>query len=178
MKITGFSRVAKEKIIAEIEKELKARSSFFITRHDTVAADKMDKLRAKLRGTKARYLTVKHTLGHKAFERAKITGFAEQLKGGCGIAFTDGDPATASKTLVEFAKENESFKVQAGYLNGQVLASEQIKVLAMLPSREVMLAKVLGGMQAPVSGFVGVLAGTLRKVVTALDAIAKKKANG
>ena len=178
MKATGFSRVSKEKIIGEIEKELKKKPTFFVTRHDRVAADRMDKLRAKLRGVKSRYFTVKNTLGKKAFERANIQGFSDHIQGGCGIAFAEGDPAFSSKILVEFAKENESFKVQAGYLNGQLVGMEQVKVLAMLPSREVMLARVIGGMQAPISGFVSVLAGTLRKVVTALDALAKKKAGG
>ena len=60
-------------------------------------------------------------------------------------------------------------------MNGQVMGMDQIKTLASLPSREVLLARVLGGMQTPVSRFVGVLAGTLRKMVTVLDAIAKKK---
>ncbi len=178
MKTTGFSRVSKEKIISEIEKELKAKTTFFVTRHDTVSADKMDKLRAKLRGSKARYFTVKNTLGKKALERAKIQGLDEHMAGGCGFTFTQGDPVPASKTLVEFAKANESFKVQAGWLEGKLVSKEQVQFLASLPSREVMLARVVGGMQAPISGFVGVLAGTLRKVVTALDAIAKKKGNG
>ena len=89
----------------------------------------------------------------------------------------DGHEANM-KTLVEFAKENESFKVEAGFLSGKLVSKEQVKVLATLPSREVMLARVVGGIQAPISGFVGVLAGTLRKVVTAFDAIAKKKSNG
>ena len=178
MKTTGLSRVSKELIIAEIEKELKAHPTFFITQHDQVAASKIDKLRAKLRMSQTRYLVVKNTLGQKAFERAKLKEVSEQIQGACGIAFTSGDPAVSSKALMDFAKENESFKVQAGYLSGRLVSAEQVKVLASLPSREVMIARVLGGMQAPISGFVGVLAGTLRKVVTALDAIAKKKSNG
>ena len=178
MKTTGFSRVSKESIISEIEKEIKKHPTFFITRHESVPAAKIDKLRAKLRATQARYFVVKNTLGHKAFERAKIKGVAEYIQGACGIAFSGGDPVLSSKALMEFGKENETFKVQAGYLNGQLVGAEQVKVLAMLPSREVMLARVVGGIQAPISGFVSVLAGTLRKVVTALDAIAKKKTNG
>ena len=178
MKITGFSRVSKESIISEIEKEIKKRTTFFVMRHDAVPAAKLDKLRTRLRGVQARYLVVKNTLGQKAFERAKIKGVSEHIQGACGIAFSSGDPVLSSKALMEFAKENEGFKVQTGYLNGQLVGAEQVKVLAMLPSREVMLARVVGGMQAPISGFVSVLAGTLRKVVTALDAIAKKKTNG
>ncbi len=175
MKTTGFSRVSKELIIGEIEKEIKKRPTFFITRHDAVAANKIDKLRVKLRLSQSRYLVVKNTLGQKAFERAKLEQFSEHVHGACGIAFTSGDPALSSKVLTEFAKENENFKIQAGCLNGQFLGADQIKFLASLPSREVMLSKVLGTLQAPITGFVSVLAGTLRKFVNVVDAIQKKK---
>ena len=177
MKTTGFSRVSKESIISEIEKELKKRPTFFIVNHDKVPSNKLDKLRTRLRTSQSRYFVVKNTLGQKAFERMKLTEYSEHIKGACGIAFITGDAAASSKTLMEFSKENENFKVQAGSLNGRLVGLDQIKVLASLPSREVMLSKVLGTMQAPISGFVGVLAGTLRKVVTALDAIAKQKSN-
>ena len=178
MKTTGFSRVSKESIIAEIEKEIKKRPTFFVARHDSVPGEKIDKLRAKLRASETRYLVVKNTLGQKAFERAKLKDVSRHIQGACGIAFTGGDPVLSSKTLMDFSKENETFKVQMGFLNGQLVGLEQIKILAMLPSREVMLARVAGTLQAPILGFVQVLAGTLRKVVTALDAIAKKKTNG
>ena len=65
MKVTGYSRVSKESIIKEIEKELKSRDTFFILRHDTVSATKMDKLRSKLRAGHTRYFSVKNTLGQK-----------------------------------------------------------------------------------------------------------------
>jgi len=175
MKATGLSRVSKDIIIREIEKELKSRDTFFIARHDSVPAADIDKLRAKLRVSKTRYFVLKNTLGQKALERAKLTQFAEYIQGACGFAFSSGDPALSSKALMEFAKENENFKVQAAYLHGQVVSADRVKVLASLPSREVLLSRMLGGMQAPISGFVGVLAGTLRKFVNVVDAIAKKK---
>ena len=175
MKTTGFSRVSKEHIISEIEQELKKRPTFFVVRHDKVAADKIDKLRSKLRSSQTRYLVVKNSLGQKAFERAKMKDISEHIQGACGIAFTGGDPVLSSKTLMEFAKENEAFKVQAGFLGGRLVSAEQVKFLAGLPSREVILARLFGQMQAPVSSFVNVLAGTLRQLVTVIDAIQKKK---
>jgi large subunit ribosomal protein L10 len=176
VKTTGFSRVSKDIIIKEVEKELKNRSVFFVARHDTVPAANIDKLRAKLRASQTRYLVVKNTLGQKAFEKANLQVVSEHIHGACGIAFTSGDPAATSKALMEFTKDNPSFKVQVGYLHGQVMSADQVKVLASLPSREVMLARVVGQMQAPISQFVGVLASTVRQVVNVLDAIAKKKA--
>lgn len=178
MKVTGYSRVSKDLIIKEIEKELKKGEPFFVVRHDAVPATNIDKLRAKLRGSKTRYLVVKNTLGQKAFERAKLKEISETIQGACGIAFTSGDAVAPSKVLMDFAKENETFKVQAGFMQGKLMSVDQIKVLANLPSREVLLAKVVGGMQAPISGFVNVLSGTLRKFVNVMDAIAKKKSQG
>ena len=176
MKATGFSRVSKEAIIKEIEKEVKSRPTFFIASQGTLAANVLDKLRANLRKVDGRYLVVKNSLGRKAFERTKLNDFSSFLKTDtCGIAFVSGDAATSSKVLMDCSKEFPVFKVQAGYLDGRTLGSEQIKVLASLPSREVLLAKLFGQMQAPVSRFVGVLANTLRSAVNVLDQIAKKK---
>ena len=177
MKATGLSRTSKDMIIKEVEKELKAHPIFFVTQHGTVSATSMDKLRSKLRQSKARYLVVKSSLGQKAFEKANLKEIAGTFSGACGITFTSGDPVAPCKVLVDFAKENEKFKIQTGYLNGQIVNAEQIKALASLPSREVLLARVAAGIQAPISGFVQVLAGTLRKMVTVLDAIAKQKGN-
>ncbi len=176
MKVTGLSRVSKDIIIAQIEKDLKDSPSFFVTQHGTLSATALDKLRAKLRPTHTRYVVVKNTLGRKALERAKLANFAGEFSGSCGIAFAGEDSIAPSKVLVEFAKENEVFKIQSAYLNGEQVGVQQVKTLASLPSREVLIAKVVGGVQAPLSRFVGVLAGTVRKVVTVFDAIAKKKA--
>ncbi|MBI3252759.1 MAG: 50S ribosomal protein L10 [Candidatus Omnitrophica bacterium] len=176
MKATGFSRVSKERIIGEIQKELKERPLFFVAEHGRVPASTMDKLRVKLRQSRARYLVIKNSLGRKAFEREKLAAeFSEAMKGSCGIAFSSGDPVASSKILVEFAKENEAFKIRGGFMNGRVMGLDQIKTLASLPSREVLLARVARGMQAPISRLAGVLAGTVRKVVNVLDAIKKLK---
>lgn len=175
MKETGLSRVSKNLVIAEIEKEIKKRSGFFVTKHSRVAAIAMDKLRVKLRKVDSRYLAVKGSLARKALKNTGLETLTDKFAGASGIAFTGADPVASSKVLVEFSKQNENFKLEAGFVNGQVISLEQIKVLANLPSREVLISRVLGAMQAPVSRFVGVLAGTLRKMVTVLDAVAKKK---
>ena len=171
----GFSRLSKDLIIRQLEKELKDRPCFFIAEHGSLSAAALDSLRARLRNGKARYFVTKQSLGRIALERANLKEVSAKLAGNSGFAISSGDPALASKLLMDFAKENENFKVQAGYMNGRIMGVDEIKVLASLPSREVLLARVAGGMKAPISNFVGVLAGTLRKVVTVLDAIAKQK---
>lgn len=175
MKATGFSRVSKENIISEIEKELKSRPVFFVVQHSTVSATALDGLRAKLRKAGTRYLAAKGSLGRKAFERAKLPEFAESLEGACGFAFSGNDPVAPSKVLSDFAKANEAFKIRSASLNGKRMTADQVKALANLPSREVLLSKVVGGMKTPITKIVQVFAGVPRKLVYALAAIAKKK---
>jgi len=175
MKTTGFSRVSKDLIIREIEKEFTKRSIFFVVQQGSTPANALDKLRAKLRTSDSRYLVVKNSLAKKALEKAKLEKFSSHVGGCCGFAFSSGDPVISSKILTDFAKTNEGFKIQTGFVNGETLGPDRIKTLAGLPSREVLLARVLGGMQTPISKFVNVLSGTVKRVVTVLDAIAKKK---
>lgn len=175
MKTTGLSRVSKDLIIGEIERELEGHQTFILADHGRLPAASLDKLRAKLRGAGTRYLVVKNTLGKRAFEKKGYKDIGAAMNGACGVAFSGGDAVQSAKVMVDFAKENELFKIQQGYLNGRALSADQVKALASLPSREVLLAKLLGSMQSPVSRFVGVLSGTIRQVVTVLDAIAKKK---
>ncbi len=175
MKAAGLNRLSKDSIIREIEKEIKAHPTFFVAQHNAVPAASLDRLRAKLRAADSRYLVVKNSLGKKALERANLAQISGRVDGSCGIVFSSLDPVKSSKILVEFAKENEVFKIQTGFFNGEVISLDQIKALASLPSKEVLIARVVGGIQAPVSRFVNVLSGSVRKIVTVLDAIAKKK---
>src|SRR3989338_4613081 len=132
MKATGLSRVSKELIIAEIEKEIKTHSSFFVAQHPGVEAASMDKLRAKLRQSNSRYVVVKNSLGRRAMEKTSFKELAGSLNGACGIVFAGGDVVLSSKTLVDFAKENETFKIVTGYMNGKAMTAAEIKTLARI----------------------------------------------
>ena len=175
MKTTGLSRVSKDLIIKEIEKELKSKPAFFITQHGTVSGNAMDKLRAKLRKTDSRYLAFKGSLGRKALEKCDLKQVSENMTGACGIAFTSGDIVQSSKTLVDFAKENEGFKIQTGYMDGQVMSLDQIKTLANLPSRTVLLGQLAGVLQAPIRNLAVVLNASIRSLAIVLNAVSKQK---
>ncbi|OIO38362.1 MAG: 50S ribosomal protein L10 [Candidatus Omnitrophica bacterium CG1_02_49_16] len=178
MKETGFGRVSKNLIIAQIKKELEGSPAFFITKYAGISSGSLDKLRTKLRGADSRYFVIKNSLGRKALASKKFSPLADEMTGACGIAFSDGDPAVSSKILMEFSKTNEGFKVHSGFVDEAVIGVDQVKVLASLPPKEVLIARVVGGVQAPISRFVRVLSGAVRRVVTVLDAIAKKKSSG
>ena len=86
-----------------------------------------------------------------------------------------GDVSENFATLQEIKKENKELKVKVGVLDGKVIGADEIKALASLPPKEVLIAKMLGSMNAPISGFVNVLQGTIRNVVYALEAVRKQK---
>jgi len=96
------------------------------------------------------------------------------LKGPVGVVFLGKDVAAGAKTVLEFAKKNELFVIKTGYIEGKTLGMDGLKAMAALPSREVMLAILLGTLQAPVKGFMTVARGNTQKMVYALNALKDK----
>jgi large subunit ribosomal protein L10 len=139
----------------------------------TVAQDTV--LRRKMREAGVNYSVVKNTLLRIAAEEAGIEGLEPVLEHNTAIAVAPEDPVAVAKIICEFAKENKALKVKIGVLDGKVISAEEIKALAALPPKEVLIAKMLGSMNAPISGFVNVLQGTIRNVVYALEAVRKQK---
>lgn len=139
----------------------------------TVAQDTV--LRRKMREAGVTYSVVKNTLLRIAAEEAGIEGLEPVLEHNTAIAVAPEDPVAVAKIICEFAKENKALKVKIGVLDGKVISADEIKALAALPPKEVLIAKMLGSMNAPISGFVNVLQGTIRNVVYALEAVRKQK---
>ncbi len=139
----------------------------------TVAQDTV--LRSKMREAGVNYFVVKNTLLRIAAQEAGIEGLEPVLEHNTAIAVAPEDPVAVAKIICEFAKENKALKVKMGVLDGKVITAEEIKALAELPPKEVLIAKMLGSMNAPISGFVNVLQGTIRNVVYALEAVRKQK---
>ena len=139
----------------------------------TVAQDTA--LRRKMREAGVHYNVVKNTLLRIAAQEVGIEGLEPSLEKNTDIAVAPEDPVAVAKIICDFAKENKELKVKVGVLDGKVIGADEIKALAALPPKEVLVAKLLGSMNAPISGFVNVLQGTIRNVVYALDAVRKQK---
>ena len=110
-----------------------------------------------------------------AANEAGIEGLEPVLEKNTAIAVAPEDPVAVAKIICDFAKENKALTIKAGVLDGQVIDEAAIKALAELPPKEVLIAKMLGSMNAPISGFVNVLQGTIRNVVYALEAVRQQK---
>ncbi|MEI8355469.1 MAG: 50S ribosomal protein L10, partial [Deltaproteobacteria bacterium] len=132
--------------------------------------------RNELRNASVEYKVVKNTLLELASRETGKESLSAHFTGPTAIAFSYDDPVAAAKVLSRFAKEkNAIFKLKAGVLSGKPLSVADIQSLSDLPSRDVLLAKLLGTMNAPITSFVGTLAAVPAAFVRALDAIRAKK---
>ena len=133
------------------------------------------KLRRKMREAGIEYTVIKNNMASIAAKEAGIEGLDDYLKGPLAMVSSDKDPVAAAKLISEFIKENRIMEIKGGLVEGKVIDAEGVKSLANLPSREVLLARLLGSMQSPITGFVTVLQGNIRNLVYALDAVRQQK---
>ena len=139
----------------------------------TVADD--TQLRRKLREAGVEYAVVKNTLLKRAAANVGLSDLDSVLEGATALAVSAEDHVAAAKILCEYAEKNKTFEIKAGFVEGKVINTAEVQDLAKMPPKEVLVAKVLGGLNAPISGFANVLNANLRGLVVALNAIAEKQ---
>jgi large subunit ribosomal protein L10 len=172
------SKILEQKKEAVREMAEKVRSAKAVILADyrglTVAQD--TEMRTALRKAGIEYKVVKNSITRFAARENGLEDIIPFLEGPTAIAISNTDPVAPAKTLSDFAKKYEKFNLKAGIVEGRVISQEGIKALAELPPREVLVAKVLGGLKSPIYGFANVLNANLRGLVVALNAIAEQKA--
>jgi large subunit ribosomal protein L10 len=165
----------KVQVVDEFTQKVQSAKSAVVTGYSGLTVEEVTQLRAQLFHAKVEYHVVKNNLARLAFNKANITVLDDMLTGPTAIALAMEDAAASARVLTKFAKEHEKLNVKGGWLDGRMVTLQDIKAIANLPSREVLIAKVLGSMKSPISGIVQVLAGPQRKLVYALSAIAQAK---
>lgn len=143
----------KQQVVAELADRIKNSVAGVIVDYKGINVEDDTKLRKELRENGVKYTVIKNTLIKRAAEKAELNGIDEVLNGTSAIATCDDDYVAAARILQKFADTHENFKVKTGYLDNEVITLEKIKSLAKLPSREVLLANVLGAFQAPIASF-------------------------
>ena len=165
----------KKQVVAELAESLKQSCTGVLVDYKGITVAEDTKLRKELREAGEDYRVVKNTLLGRALKEAGIDGLEGVLEGATAIAMNKGDYVSGAKILAKFAEDSKAFEIKAGFVDGKVIDAEGVKNLAKLPSKEVLLAQVLGGLNAPITGFVTVLNGTMKGLVVALNAIAEKQ---
>ena len=147
-----------------------------LTEYRGLTVKNLKDLRRSL-GEDASYAVAKNTLALIAAREAGVEGLDAQLTGPTALAFVKGDVATAAKTLRDFAKANPLLVIKSGVLEGKILDADQVKKLADLESREVLLAKLAGAMKASLSTAVGTFAAPLTQAAQLFGALESKQSD-
>ncbi len=171
----GQTKQQKEVIVKDLAEKLKNSKAVVFSDYKGLKVKDMTILRRELRAEGVDLSVVKKTLINIALKDAGIEMDISALEGQIAIAVSEKDEVAAAKIIAKLAKVNQNLKIVGGILGVKELTADEVNALAKLPSKEELLAKLVGTLNAPVSGFVNVLAGNLRGLMTALQAIADKK---
>ncbi len=170
-----MGRAEREQSIRDLHTVFGKVKMAVIAEYRGLTVAEMTSFRVKLRKAEARFAVSKNTLAKRASVGTPLEVVRDQLTGPVGLLYTAGDPVAAAKALVEFLKENQKLVPRGGVLDGKQISFDQVRGLADLPSREVLLSRLLGSMQSPATGFVRALSEVPAGLVRALEAVRKQK---
>ncbi|NVN97736.1 MAG: 50S ribosomal protein L10 [Geobacteraceae bacterium] len=166
----------KQQVVSEMHEKLTKAKAVFLADFRGMTVGKATTLRNELRNAEVEYRVVKNTLLELACADTDAAVLIPYFKGPTAVAMTYSDPVAAAKVLAKYAKDQTAaFKLKGGVLSGKTITAADVQALSELPSREVLIAKMLGSMNAPATNFVGVLAAVPGSFVRALDAIRQQK---
>lgn len=160
--------------VAELKERLKGHQLAVITKYIGINADQVSRLRKQLRDKQVEYKVYKNTLAKRALDELELSGAAKFMDGPTAWAFAN-DPVAPSKILKDFGKEVPQVEMLGGILDGQIITKAQLESLASLPPREVLLAQIIGTIQAPIRNAVSAINAVPNGLVNVLDQIRKKK---
>jgi large subunit ribosomal protein L10 len=161
--------------VERLKERLRGAKSLILTDYRGLTVAQITELRRALRESQAEYRVVKNSLTQRAAHELGIQELDRYLEGPTAVAFTSGDLVATAKTLNAFSKKAPVLQVKAGLVDGRVVPREEVLAMAELPPREVMLARLVGLMMAPLQGLGAVLSGSLRGFVVGLDQVRQKK---
>ncbi len=147
----------KKQVVAELVELLKSAQAGVLVDYRGITVEDDTKLRAKLREAGVEYKVVKNTLTRFAANEVGYQELDEQLNGPTALAISTTDPVAPAKVISDFAKEVETIQVKAGFLDGKVITLDEVKTLASTPSKEVLIAKIMGSLNSPISSLVRTL---------------------
>lgn len=169
------TRVQKEAIVTELADKLKRMKAAVFTSVSGYTMDDANALRAKGRETGVELTVAKKTLLTRALSQGGYTVDESKLQGSILTTMGFNDEIAAAKLMASFLKDREGITLVGGILEGKFVGADAVKHLATLPGKQELLAKLVGSLNAPVSGLVNTLAGNLRNLVYVLNAVKEAK---
>lgn len=166
----------KTSVVEGVKEKMQAAQSMVLIDYRGLTVAEVTDLRNRCRKEGVEYAVIKNTMIRKAAEELGIEGLESMLHGPTAVAFGMTDAVAPAKILVNFIKDVKKTEIKCGVMEGKVLDVKGVEALAELPPKEVLIAKMMGSLNAPITNFVGVLSATLRSLVYAIEAVRKQKA--
>jgi len=172
----AITKKKKEELVDIFAERLEKSKAAVFTDYKGLTVEEINEVRSKLREQGIEFKVVKNTLFGLAVKKANLDIDPKELANHpVAVAFGYDDEVAPAKVVFNFAKDHESLEIIGGILEGKSIDASNVKSLAQMPSREELIAKMIGSMNAPVSNFVGVMHANLRNVVGVLNAIKEQK---
>jgi large subunit ribosomal protein L10 len=168
-------KAEKAATVADITARLKATSTAVLADYRGMTVGQMRDLRTRLRGGGVEMIVVKNTLARRAAKAAGYEPLSAELAGPIAMLFAAEDVSAPARILNEYIRANRKMVIKAGLLEGQVIKADAVTELADLPSREILLSRLLGAMQAPLGNLASVLQAPLTKFARTIEAVRSQK---
>ena len=170
-----MNREEKKQFVSDLHDRLEKAQGTFLVHYKGLKVEDINRLRNELRNIGVEFQVVKNRLLKFACEGTETESIKDEMQGPSAIALTFDDVVAPAKTLVNFAKDFKALEVKKGQVSGKVIDANDIKQLATLPSRDVLLGQTLSAMQAVPAGFVRLLGGIMGQLMNVLKAIEEQK---
>ena len=171
-----MNRNEKRQAVTDFSKKVEGFQAAVLTHYRGLNVEQINTLRRRLREEKISYHVVKNTVMKLAAKGTDLEKLNDYFKGPTAIAISQGDPISLAKILSEFVKTQPKLEIKIGLIQGRVIPPDEIKALATMPSREILLALILAGIQAPAQELAGVILSGLQQVVGVIQARADQLA--
>jgi large subunit ribosomal protein L10 len=170
----GLNLEEKKALVAEVSAKVAQAQAIVLAEYRSLEVGEITQLRAKARGAGIYFRVLKNTLARRAVADTPFAGLAQHMTGPLVYGISP-DPVSAAKVLNEFAKTNDKLVIRAGAMPNQVMTAKEVATLASMPSRNELLAKLMGTMQAPIAKFAQTLNEVPGKFVRTLAAVKDAK---
>jgi large subunit ribosomal protein L10 len=165
------TKTQKQELVSTLVGRLRRAPTLYVTDFTGLDVARMTELRRRFRAAGVEYVVVKNTLALRALTEAEVAGLEPHLGGPTALVLAGADPVAAAKVLADFAREHERPAIKAGLIEGRTVTADEVRHLALLPSKPELLAQLGGALQGSLAGLAGALNGMLYMMVGALEAL-------
>ena len=172
-----MNRTEKSNVVSEVTEIMEKSTAIFLTDYSGINVEDISDLRNQFRNEGVNYKVFKNTLFKRALEESgKYEKLADHLVGMTSFAFADENPVAPAKIIKKYFDKNKKLSLKACYIEGEYYDGSNLNTLASLPSKNDLVASIIGSIIAPASGIVGAINAVMRDLVSVIDEVSKTKA--